>query len=97
MKIEITINSCVECRHCGHSGAFTPGGARPTCDHGMAVDASPKIVHGDMKYHWRRRVIPYNERPLTEEERRIYPHSIKKIREVAEIPDWCPLKNGAKY
>ena len=68
MEIKVIINSCNECRHGGHSGAFTPGGARPVCEHGMASDVSSKSVHGDMKHHWRRRVIPHNERPLTEEE-----------------------------
>ena len=33
MEITIRINTCKDCRHFGHSGAFTVGGSRPVCRH----------------------------------------------------------------
>jgi hypothetical protein len=32
--ITVKLGSCNECRHKGHSGAFTPGGAKPQCHYG---------------------------------------------------------------
>ncbi len=33
MQITVTIDSCRECRHAGHTGAFTKGGSKPVCGH----------------------------------------------------------------
>jgi len=33
----IEISSCGECPHLDHTGAFTPGGAKPICGHEQAV------------------------------------------------------------
>lgn len=33
------IENCGECRHADHSGAFTPGGARPICGHPDVIEA----------------------------------------------------------
>jgi len=54
IHVTVVINKCPDCRHCGHSGSFTTGGAKPICDH-------PKVfryVEGDDG--WECRVIPYS-------------------------------------
>lgn len=33
MTITVEIDNCSECRHAGHTGAFTPGGSKPICGH----------------------------------------------------------------
>ena len=33
MEIKITIDSCSDCKHSDHTGAFTPGGALRCCQH----------------------------------------------------------------
>ena len=38
MKFIIEIKSCDECEYRDHTGAFTPGGAKPCCDHTIAVE-----------------------------------------------------------
>lgn len=40
MQITTTINTCTDCRHLDHSGAFTPGGALPVCRHHNACYGS---------------------------------------------------------
>ena len=62
MDITVTIKTCSECRHLGHSGAFTPGGARLVCEHSGDSDWASRVIAKDKS-----------------------------------IPDWCPLKHGAKY
>ncbi len=62
MQITVEIKDCQECRHEGHSGAFTPGGAKPVCDHKEAVDYATQNKqvnkkNKDDRYHWRHRVI----------------------------------------
>ena len=58
---KVTIRNCSECRHRGHSGAFTQGGAKPVCDHDGAVDT---FGAGKMdRYHWRHRVVNLNTDP----------------------------------
>lgn len=97
MEIKIKIKSCNDCRHLSHSGAFTPGGAKPVCDHDKAIPTKEEIgskrwggkITKDL-YHWKNRVIPYkcvyNEIFLD-----------KKTRVPYKIPDWCPLKQGFDY
>lgn len=31
ITITVKLDSCIECRYIGHSGGFTPGGAKPQC------------------------------------------------------------------
>ena len=69
------IQNCDECPYCDHSGAFTPGGAKPICNH-------PKILE-TKGYDWDKRVIPYRREFIFNDERSI----LKPKR----IPDWCPL------
>lgn len=47
MLITVEIKSCSDCRYRDHSGAFTPGGAKPVCGHPDACD------------DWKKRVTPY--------------------------------------
>lgn len=62
MSLTVVLNGCKDCRHRDHSGAFTPGGARPICGHYDAVRFATykKLVNKkdkDDKYHWRHRVL----------------------------------------
>ena len=86
MQITVIIDKCRQCRHIDHSGAFTPGGAKPVCGHDKAVELATaqktfkKVPAGkaDDKYHWRHRVIKH---PDNDE----------------RMPHWCPLRHGHKY
>jgi hypothetical protein len=64
MQVTVIINKCRQCRHLGHSGAFTKGGAKPVCEHDSAVEEATalKACKGDDKYHWRHRVPKYPDR-----------------------------------
>lgn len=88
MKLTVTINTCMDCRHRDHSGSFTPGGAKMICGHhnvsatvlrlkpGLRDDDPNGSANIDKQcYYWKNRVI--------------------KDHDV--IPYWCPLKNGCKY
>ena len=56
MFITIELLSCMDCRHKDHSGAFTPGGAKPVCDHDDAP-CGPTSIKAEDRYHWKYRVI----------------------------------------
>ena len=58
MKITIEINGCSDCRYASHSGAFTPGGAKPVCSHDKASQHAPgaRGARREDTYHWRHRV-----------------------------------------
>jgi len=88
MEVTVKINSCSDCRHHGHSGAFTIRGARPVCGHSdsgvirLTVEEFKKEYpeykgesRGDFNYHWIHRITDRQE----------------------GIPEWCPLKHGKKY
>ena len=62
MDIRLIINTCGDCRHKDHSGAFTPGGAKAICGH----DDAPKCATNGKElegtdahemYHWKYRVL----------------------------------------
>lgn len=93
MQVTISLGSCYDCRHVGHSGAFTVRGARVICDHGDACQIRmsktafrkeyPEYrgeVYDGWEDHWIHRVLDKS--------------SGKKIE---KIPEWCPLKHGSKY
>jgi len=68
MQIIVQINSCAECRHRDHSGAFTPGGSRPICGHSKAVKTFTQFKtfkpgKEDDKWHWRHRVLDMKKIP----------------------------------
>jgi len=93
MKITVEINTCHNCRHMDHSGAFTVRGARLICSHSDACSKRvtieeflaeyPEYKDRDLthfKYHWIHRVLSRSSK-----------------EEPTRIPIWCPLKRGAKY
>jgi hypothetical protein len=56
MELKVIINGCKDCRHRDHSGAFTPGGAKPTCAHPKA--SRYFAPEGDPEpWHWKHRVV----------------------------------------
>jgi len=94
MQITVKIRDCRDCRHIDHSGAFTVRGARLICSHSNACQRRvskdefrseyPEYAKRDLthfKYHWIHRVLTKGN----------------KDPKVIKIPDWCPLKHGAKY
>lgn len=67
ITITVVINNCGECRHVGHSGAFTKGGAKAVCHHDDAVETATRNksgIIGDDKYHWKYRVIKDRENKI---------------------------------
>jgi len=87
MEVTIKINSCIECQHSSHTGAFTKGGSKPCCNHPDTCRAK-----GDSCFD---RVIPYRT------EFRTMAAGIScreyETHEPKGIPAWCPLKHGGKY
>lgn len=80
MSVSIKIETCEDCPYVSHSGVFTPGGAKPTCDGVGAVEAVTcyKLSEGkELKdpYHWKHRVIRNKRKDGS-----------------LMIPTWCPLK-----
>jgi len=82
MQIVVNITSCNGCRHRDHSGAYTPGGAKPICGHNCSVDFAPgartakKSGNKDDRWNWQHRVLKNPD---------------------YQIPEWCPLKHGREY
>ncbi len=82
MKIIVTIKNCDGCRFLDHSGAFTPGGAKPICKH------SDALKRGEGKKdpgHYKHRVLPHKA------------IEFDRILKRKTPPDWCPLRKGGKY
>lgn len=108
LTLSITIKNCSECRHVGHSGNFTPGGAKPICDHPKASemvkiikdlrdDNANDIPDSELNkqcWYWKNRVIPYKR---VESDLKGFAGSPRYTREPKKIPNWCPLQNGEKY
>lgn len=66
--VSLTIATCDECPFVYHSGAFTPGGAKPICSHRNAVETFGEgitdVVDGfEDRYHWRHRIVDRNAPP----------------------------------
>jgi hypothetical protein len=64
MQVVVNIKDCSDCCHLGHSGAFTPGGAKSVCGHDYAVDHCPnKNAKGKDRWHWKYRVLNPEKTP----------------------------------
>lgn len=50
MEVTVEIKNCRGCHHVGHSGGYTPGGAKIICGH-------PDIVKIIGCWDWKQRVI----------------------------------------
>ena len=81
MEIKIQINTCNDCKHSDHTGAFTKGGAKPCCDHRITINEKGSNCF--------KRIIPYKSV--------YWDLYHKEFHEPKKIPDWCPLKRGYKY
>lgn len=82
MIIKIEIKNCYDCKFAGHSGAFTPGGSIPVCNHS---DSPRKRVEG---------VRDFRDIKTKEIAEKVFDQ--RRINN-KYIPVWCPLKNGASY
>jgi hypothetical protein len=58
MKIIVDIQTCKDCRHIDHSGAFTPGGAKLICGHREACNLATLGIKAPEKYDWKYRILP---------------------------------------
>lgn len=96
MLITTEINKCTDCRHLGHSGAFTPGGAKEICSHSDAIERSTsyKGIYKPKNY-----IKHLNNSKSKQYDAAVnYIHwKHRTIDAEGPIPKWCPLKNGAKY
>ena len=52
----ILIKSCDDCPHRSHTGAFTKGGAKPSCNHPATVELKGNDVF--------KRIIPYKRESI---------------------------------
>ena len=84
MEIKIQINTCLDCKHKGHSGAFTPGGAISICRHQEAPTQG--IIEG---------VNGYADIKTEEIAQAVF--GPKQLLDYFEIPTWCPMNNGYDY
>jgi hypothetical protein len=75
-SVTVEIKSCLECKHCDHTGAFTKDGAKPCCNHNKTVEK--------FGYNCFKRVIPYH----TSFDETFH----REIRTPKTIPVWCPLR-----
>jgi len=91
METIIHIETCADCKHSDHTGAFTEGGAKPCCNH-------PHIIK-TKGVNCFKRIIPFKN--VWEEEKHIFYKSpnqkIIPTKVMKGIPSWCPVKNGEKY
>lgn len=81
MEVIIKIEHCDECKYQSHTGSFTPGGAKPCCNHPMTVRQKGTNCFD--------RVIPYKSV--------WYETWKRNVRVSRGIPSWCPVKNGLGY
>ena len=97
MEITIQIETCDDCRHSNHTGAFTPGGSKPCCNHPDYVERKFK-QKGD--YSCFDRVIPHTK--ITKDNRNVFNkqsfhRTSETYTEIKKIPDFCELKKGGTY
>lgn len=61
----VVINKCTDCRHWDHSGAFTPGGAKPVCGHSDSIPSKRVAREKGIgnRHHWKHRVIEGDDIP----------------------------------
>jgi hypothetical protein len=81
MSKVIEIEQCEDCPHLSHTGAFTPGGGKPCCNHPETVKTKGSDCF--------KRVIPYKNS--------ISEIANLPFRTPKRIPDWCPLESGEDY
>lgn len=89
MEINLTINNCRQCHHVDHSGSFTVRGARTICGRSEACKArkSKKDFENEYPEYFKRGDIDKHWRH----------HWYHRIVPENKVPDWCPLKHGARY
>ena len=63
IAVTFCIETCIDCHHKGHSGAFTPGGSVPVCDHDDACYSFTKNRELVDMYHWRHRKLNLDKEP----------------------------------
>jgi hypothetical protein len=95
IQIEVT---CETCEHLDHSGAFTPGGAQPICDHDDAAErAYPGVDFEEKELEYGRLVnaagmTGEKQRKLAEEFPSPYHWKFRVVPNKGEPPAWCPLR-----
>ena len=87
MQVTTIINHCRQCKDIGHSGGFTVRGARSICNRSEACKARRS------KRNFRKEYPEY----AVDIDSKWKHHWYHRIVPDEGIPDWCPLKHGAKY
>ncbi len=103
MQISVTINACRECRHSTHHGAFGPVSCVPICGHG-GRPANPAILRFNEGEDAMLKAIRALRSDRLQDDakarhRADYLAALAAWRIVPDgtIPDWCPLRHGARY
>ena len=87
MQVTTNIDHCHQCRDVGHSGSFTARGARTICDRSEACKARRSKTAFKKEY-------PEYRNDIHEGWKHHWYHRIVPDK---GIPNWCPLKHGARY
>ena len=91
MEVTVNIEKCDQCRHVGHSGAFTIRGARKICSHPNASSKRKTLEEFLNEYpEYKGKYKDYNKNHWKY-------HWFNRTIDRDDIPDWCPLKYGARY
>lgn len=94
VKLTVILESCYQCQHLDHSGAFTQGGARDICGHYNACDFFPSKTK---EQFWEE--YPYYKKRDGDIPDNHWKHHWynRTIADVESIPECCPLKHGSGY
>ena len=95
MLITVKIKYCHQCHYVDHSGAFTPGGAKPICQHPDVIEIVAKFKDiecpPDYIKHLNNEKSPLHKKAVN------YIHWKHRVIRSKTIPEWCPLKHGGSY
>ena len=105
MQVTVNINNCKECKHLGHSGNFTPGGAEAVCFHPKAVPSNRENRHSQYKQNIIDRLELaqfktqkggfYSDVAEGLDEKHHWIHRV--VENTEDPPSWCPLRRGEPY
>lgn len=88
MKFIKEIKDCSDCPHRDHSGAFTPGGARPLCGHRDACN-----IKRASRKELKEKYPSHHKEQMKENWKDWGWHWIHRVLDkTKDIPEWCPLK-----
>ena len=99
MKVTVELKNCGDCRHLGHSGSFTPGGASAICQGPNAIKIVGKFKKIPCPPNYTKHLNKTSKSSSKQHMQAMnfihYKHRIVDIND--SIPGWCPMKQGEKY